>query len=146
MLNSTDCFKMFGAPTPENEPHFMILWDVPQSINDAIPALPNRIYCNKHMPKLLERAFRTLIVRGLHPELMTYDGCFNVRPQRGTSLYSLHSWGIAIDINAAWNGLGKPPKLSKAFVDCFKEAGFDWGGDWKMPRTDGMHFQLKSIL
>ena len=56
---------------------------------------------------------------------------------------SLHSWGVAIDVNAAWNPMGKEPKLSQGFVKCFKDAGFDWGGDWDYP--DGMHFQLKSF-
>jgi len=31
------------------------------------------------------------------------------------------------------------------FAQCFIDAGFDWGGDWAMPRTDGMHFQLKQL-
>lgn len=145
MLSSTDCFKLFGAPTPANEPNFMILWDIPQSINDAIPALPNRIYCNKLMVQPLEMAFRVLIRNGLHTEIKTWDGCFNVRQKRGLSSLSLHSWGMAVDINAAWNGLGKVPTFSENFVRCFEAAGFDWGGRWKMPRTDGMHFQLKSI-
>ena len=56
---------------------------------------------------------------------------------------SLHSWGVAIDVNAAWNGFGKKPTLSKEFVKCFTDAGFDWGGLWAKP--DSMHFQLKSI-
>ncbi len=56
---------------------------------------------------------------------------------------SLHSWGIAIDVNAAWNGLNKEPVLSAGFVKCFTDAGFEWGGTWK--RKDGMHFQLSSI-
>ena len=56
---------------------------------------------------------------------------------------SLHSWGIAIDVNAAWNGLDKTPVLSAGFVKCFTDAGFDWGGRWT--RKDGMDFQLAKI-
>jgi hypothetical protein len=56
---------------------------------------------------------------------------------------SLHSWGIAIDVTAFENGLGKEPKLSSGFVKCFTDAGFEWGGTWK--RKDGMHFELAKI-
>ena len=56
---------------------------------------------------------------------------------------SLHSWGIAIDVNAFENGLNQIPKLSPGFVKCFTDAGFEWGGTWK--RKDGMHFQLAKI-
>jgi hypothetical protein len=55
----------------------------------------------------------------------------------------LHSWGVAFDVNASWNGLGVEPKLSAGFVKCITDAGFDWGGTWK--RKDGMHFQLSKI-
>ena len=68
---------------------------------------------------------------------------FDFRAQRGGRSLSLHSWGIAIDVNPKTNALGKTPTLSPAFVACFKETGFDWGGDWK--RRDGMHFQLAQI-
>jgi hypothetical protein len=70
--------------------------------------------------------------------------CFNIRRKRGSGTPSLHSWGVAIDVNAAWNGFGKTPKLSSQFVKCFTSNGFDWGGEWGVP--DGMHFQLKRDL
>lgn len=144
-LSSTDCIRAWGSPKPENEAKYMALWDIPQSINDAIPALPNRLYCNRLMVAPLEQAFRLLIARGLHHEIKTYDGCFNVRRKRGLTSWSLHSWGVAIDLNAAWNGLGKTPQFSGDFARAWEESGFDWGGRWQMPRTDGMHFQLKKI-
>ena len=56
---------------------------------------------------------------------------------------SLHSWGIAIDVNAFENGLNMTPKLSPGFVKCFTDNGFYWGGNFK--RKDGMHFELNSI-
>lgn len=69
--------------------------------------------------------------------------CFNIRKKRGASTLSLHSFGVAVDLNAAWNGFGAKPTLSAGFVKCFTDAGFEWGGTWNTP--DGMHFQLKTI-
>lgn len=91
----------------------------------------------------LSAAFSNLIHRGFVSELKTWDGCFNIRKIRGGNAMSLHSWGIAVDVNAFENGLSKEPKLSAGFVKCFTDAGFDWGGTWT--RKDGMHFQLARI-
>jgi hypothetical protein len=91
----------------------------------------------------LSKAFKNLIDTGHVNELKTYDGCFNIRKKRGLNSMSLHSWGVAIDVNAFENGLGVDPKLSAGFVKCFTDAGFQWGGIWR--RKDGMHFQLSSI-
>ncbi len=146
MITPENCLKLFGKPDIDFERKWMVMWDVPQSINDAIPALPNRIYCNKLMVPNLEKAFRELIAQDVHHELKTWDGCFNVRLQRGSKTkLSIHSWAIAIDVNASWNGLGKIPTLSDEFVACFEKFNFDWGGRFRMPRTDGMHFQLDNI-
>ena len=137
MVTSKDCFKRFGNPEQENE---LVLWRVSKYIPKSIPTIPSKIYCNKQMIVPLEVAFLNIIDRGLEDELKTWDGCFNVRRKRGCKSWSLHSWAIAIDINAAWNGLDKIPQMSKELVQCFTDAGFDWGGNWK--RKDGMHFQL----
>jgi len=143
MVTSNDCLKKYGAPNIEMERKHLVLWDIPAAINKAIPELPNRLYCNKDIVKPLEQAFKNIIARKLTHEVETWDGCFNIRYKRGLKTWSLHSWAIAIDINAARNGLGSIPKMSKALVTCFTDAGFDWGGTWTRP--DGMHFQLKSI-
>jgi len=138
MVTSAQCLKKYGDPTKESN---MILWDVPAELEIGI--IPKKIYCNKDMVKPLEQAFKNLIQRNHVKELKTWDGCFNIRQKRGLSSMSLHSWGIAIDVNAAWNSLNKTPTLSTGFVKCFTDVGFDWGGTWT--RKDGMHFQLAKI-
>lgn len=138
MVTSAQALKKYGDPTKESS---MTLWDVPKELE--IGVLPKRLYCNKDMILPLTKAFKNLISTGCVRELKTWDGCFNIRKKRGLASMSLHSWGCAIDVNAAWNGLNKEPQLSKEFVNCFTLAGFDWGGTWT--RKDGMHFQLKSI-
>lgn len=143
MVTSAQCIKKYGEPTPAMERKHMQLWDIPADINEAIPELPNRLYCNKDIVAPLERAFRNIIERGLTDQIETWDGCFNIRNKRGLKSWSLHAWAIAIDINAARNGLGRMPTMSKELVKCFTDAGFHWGGTWRRP--DGMHFQLAKI-
>ena len=126
MVTPSQCLKKYGDPVKENN---MVLWDVPVELE--IGVIPKRLYCNKDIIGPLSAAFSNLIHRGFISELKTFDGCFNIRKQRGAASQSLHSWGIAIDVNAAWNGLGKIPQLTPGFVKCFTDAGFDWGGLWQ---------------
>ena len=130
--------KKYGDPSNERN---MFVWDVPSELE--IGHIPKRIYCNKDLSGPLSLAFKNLINRGIVGQLKTWDGCFNIRKKRGGATSSLHSWGIAIDVNAAWNGFGKTPTMSPEMVKCFTDAGFDWGGTWKKP--DGMHFQLSKL-
>lgn len=142
MVTSKDCISKWGNPTSvSNQSKYMVLWDVPTELE--IGVIPKKVYCNKSMVSPLQTAFKNIIDRGLINELKTWDGCFNVRNKRGASSWSLHSWGIAIDINAAWNRFGKKPTMTPELVKCFTDAGFDWGGTWRKP--DGMHFQLSKI-
>ena len=138
MVTSAQALKKYGDPTKENN---MTMWDVPSHLE--IGMIPRKLYCNKDIIEPLTKAFTNLINTGNVAELKTFDGCFNIRKKRGLSSMSLHSWGIAIDVNAAWNALGATPTLSTGFVKCFTDAGFEWGGTWT--RKDGMHFQLAKI-
>jgi hypothetical protein len=144
LLKQNEWFDLFGEPKIPNdkfENKWMVLWDVPDDINKLIPTIPNRIYCHKIMPTILEKCFRNIIAKGLQDKIKTWDGCYNVRLQRGSnSKWSVHSFGCAIDINAAWNGLGKASTQDPELVKCFTSEGFAWGGNWQ--RTDAMHFEL----
>lgn len=139
MVTSAQALKKYGDPVKESN---MTIWDVPTNLEVGV--IPKRLYCNRDMVQPLSVAFKNLIDTGKVSELKTFDGCFNIRKKRGLNSMSLHSWGIAIDVNAAWNALGANPTLSPEFVKCFTDAGFEWGGTWAS-RVDGMHFQLKSI-
>jgi len=138
MITSAQALKKYGLP--EKEAH-MTLWEVPAHL--WVAPLPKKIYCNKDLVKPLLSAICELHATKHIKELKTWDGCFNIRKKRGLASSSLHSWGIAIDVNAATNGLNKEPTLSEGFVKCFTNNGFEWGGLWR--RLDGMHFQLSSI-
>lgn len=138
MVTAKDCQLKYGDPWTEK---FMVLWDIPADLEHG--AIPKRLYCNKDLVGPLERALQNVINRGLADQVKTWDGCFNIRKKRSATSMSLHSWGIAIDINAAWNGFGRNPTMSPELVKCFTDVGFDWGGTWSKP--DGMHFQLSRI-
>jgi hypothetical protein len=139
MVTSAQCLTKYGPPSDSNKN--MVVWDVP--VNLEIGLIPKKIYCNKDMVVPLSHAFNNLIQREVVSELKTWDGCFNIRKKRGGSTMSLHSWGVAVDLNAFANCFGCKPKLTAKFVKCFTDAGFDWGGTWGKP--DGMHFQLAKI-
>lgn len=138
MVTSAQAQKKYG--NPELQSH-MVMWDVPGFLEVGV--IPKKLYCNRDLIQPLSKALQALISTGYVKELKTWDGCFNIRKKRGGSTMSLHSWGIAIDINAAWNCFGCTPKLSAGFVKCFTDNGFDWGGTWT--KADGMHFQLAKI-
>lgn len=71
---------------------------------------------------------------------------YNNRSKVGGGGKSLHSWGIAIDINPDTNpyqrGNYGPPEsdIPIQIVNIFKNYGFAWGGDWPGER-DPMHFE-----
>jgi hypothetical protein len=121
----------------------MVLWDVPKELEIGI--IPKRLYCNRDLIEPATAAFTKLIQTGAVRELMTFDGCFNIRKMRGLQSMSLHSWGVALDFDAFRNQLGKTPTMSHRVADCFVSSGFDWGGLWQGKRCDGMHFQLAKI-
>ena len=116
--------------------------DISNYLKSAVSKKPvERIFCNTDIHDPLIEAMENLITSKCVEELKTFDGCYNVRLTRGSdSVVSLHSYGIAIDLNAYANPLGGRSSFSEAFVRCFTDVGWVWGGDWKK-RPDPMHFQ-----
>lgn len=153
-MSSTALHAKFGMPDKAFQRKWMVMHDMPADITDIMPVVPKRLYINKVLIIPLENALRCLLIRGKAKELKTWDGLYNNRPIRGyekkfaatqdPKYISTHAWGTAIDVNAAWNGLGKTPTLSAGFVKCFTDNGFVWGGTFK--RKDGMHFELDTAF
>lgn len=107
---------------------------------------PSGITVNTRIAEFVKASWREVHARGLHERLRTYNGALATRhmgnhPARPLSL---HSYGIALDFDAAWNGYGVPPErmqIDREFVEVMERCGWAWGGRWKMPFTDGMHFE-----
>lgn len=66
----------------------------------------------------------------------------------GTSTRSLHSYGLAIDINPSSNPVyygrrgGMRENLPKGIGRLAKRYGITWGGNWNGPKYDPMHFSF----
>lgn len=145
----------FGDPAAnvmEFERRWMKVWDVPTGLELLNGAIPKKVYCHIYFAPILEEWWWDLAQNNLLSEIKTWDGCWNVRRMRGLKSLSIHSWGCAIDINAAHNPLGLTKKQCfskglKPFTDKFIEVSrkyVDCGADWTT-RPDGMHFQIKQI-
>jgi len=129
----TDLYAHYGNPShPDFEDRYLI--SLPHNLSDG-----RQVHVISHiaMVPALHDVFATC-GQFIH----TYDGCYNYRPVRGGTHLSLHSWGLAIDLNAAQNPLGSTDRTKQApeLVACFKKHGFWWGADYHH-RTDPMHFQ-----
>lgn len=75
-----------------------------------------------------------------------YAGAYNFRLMRGGNSLSMHSWGCAIDLDPANNGMGDAtPRFAQypQVIKAFKDQGAIWGGDWGS--KDGMHFQFSRV-
>ena len=100
---------------------------------------------NRVMLPQLRAALEEVVVKRLSKSIYHYDGCYVPRfiahdPSRGLSF---HTFGTAIDLNAADNYRGIAGKMDRAVVTIFKKWGFAWGGDWNY--TDPMHFELAQL-
>jgi len=110
-----------------------------QLVNSATGKPTGHVYCNRDMAEPLENAFKAVCERGLLSELKTFDGCYCIRSVWGKpDSPSTHSYGLAVDINAATNKLGTPGDMSDALAKCFTDQGFTWGK--RFMRQDPMHF------
>lgn len=101
--------------------------------------------CHRLVAPKFQLAFKNVIDRNLADKIKTFGGCLNKRLMRGGNTWSMHSWGIAIDLNAQWNQFGqKNFEMGEDLAKCFEDVGFVWGGGW-IGSFDAMHFQYATI-
>jgi hypothetical protein len=130
-----------GTVTPESS------WVRTYIRRENVPLL-GTVTCNKGMLPQLRAALTEIVQQGLadkiHPD--EYAGCYYPRfiandPSKGLSL---HSWGIAVDLNVPGNQRGTVGEMDRQVVAIFKKWGFAWGGDWNY--TDPMHFEMAKVV
>lgn len=114
---------------------------------ESVPIL-GRVTCHRVMLPQLRAALAEIVHGGLAGAIdaADYGGCYVPRfighdPSKGLSL---HTWGIALDLNVAGNQRGTAGEIDRRVVAIFKKWGFAWGGDWQW--TDPMHFELAAIV
>jgi hypothetical protein len=114
---------------------------------ERVPLL-GAVTCNKAvLPQLraaLEEVVRSGLSSSIHPD--EYAGCYYPRyigRNRGNGL-SLHSWGIALDLNVPGNQRGTAGEMDRRVVMIFEKWGFAWGGYWNY--TDPMHFEMNAVV
>lgn len=90
----------------------------------------------------LARVFVILDREGLWAKLRTFDGAYTWRMTRGSATkLSMHSFGAALDFDAATNELGNSAgDINSEIVQVFESCGWTWGG--RFHRPDPMHFQF----
>lgn len=154
MLTDKQIIDKYGQPgDPDNLTSITLLypmriaWDLTKSVN--------KIQCHKLIALNLIDVFGDLLSHYGLPELQRlgidlFGGCVNVRLMRGSKTkWSRHSWGIAIDLDPARNGLKTnwaKSQFSKPeyqiMADTFYKHGFINYG--KEKNYDSMHFEISS--
>lgn len=149
MITAAQCLARYGDPRLERN---LAVFLMPPDLLSHNPSLPKKIYANRDIHHALSAALYKCRDKGVLREIVTFDGCFNIRLIRGGSSSSLHSWAIAIDFCAKKFPLGMTRAgavaagvipFSQTFIDCWKQTGWDWGGDFA--RADMMHFQISRL-
>jgi len=110
-----------------------------------------RIRVHRRAAAHFQAVFAAIEKGGLCDRILTFNGAYVPRkkgwnPRRTRSA---HAYGVAIDLNAQWNGYGVTPARRGEpgalieLVDIFAAHGFAWGGHFRPKKyADGMHFEL----
>jgi hypothetical protein len=130
-------------------------WITTNIVDLSVPALAScgvsTIQVHRKAQAAFHNAFDQISRQALSGLILTFGGTWVPRHKGWNSKRELsaHTWGIAIDINVAWNGYGKMPTplgghgSVQQLVSIFESVGFAWGGYFEpLAICDGMHFEL----
>ena len=122
-----------------------ISWDLDSTVNSMM--------CHKLVADNFTAVFNELLATYGYDKIKElgidlFGGCFNYRKMRGGTALSMHSWGIAIDLDPARNLLKESSKTARfarpeyqKMIDIFYKHGFISLGVEK--NYDWMHFEIK---
>lgn len=142
--------KFYGEPGSSNLVRIKLPY--PMRVAWAPSKTVKSIMCHKKVAKNMKNIFKETLEhygydRIVELGLDLYGGCYNKRRMRGANRWSMHSWGIAFDMDPAHNQLrwhAPKARLSKSdyvpFWDIVEKNGATSLGREK--DYDWMHFQF----
>jgi hypothetical protein len=121
---------------------------LPRALSLGNGKVRNTLRVHFKLVEVFERVYSAISRAGLWDMLEPFAGDYAFRLVRGGTTPSLHSYGAAVDHDAAHNQLGAGFTLTRMggtdrgrkVVAIFQANGFTWGGLWARP--DAMHFQF----
>lgn len=150
MLSTKEIIEKYGEP---GDNHLVtLILPYPMRIAWDLKMTVTTVRCHEKIAANLMFVFQDILAEyGLEKikelGIDLFGGIYNYRKMRGGKDWSRHSWGIAIDLNPAKNGLKvrKPyaqfsKEAYKAMIDIFYKHGFVSYGREK--NYDWMHFEI----
>lgn len=137
MKTTKDFIEKFGIPT-EHGKLYLTTIDLPYPMRIAWdPKVKvNSMTCHRDIAQPLKNVFNDLLKVYGYDKIVElgidlYGGCFNFRKMRGGNNWSVHSWGLAIDLDPARNQLKETSKTArfarpeyKPMIGIFYKHGF----------------------
>lgn len=162
--------SVYGDPRGPDRTKMSIKWERENIVTIVPPfkmtyagAPVKRIRVHKHCAASLARVFDSFLESAVmidrrNPQkvldnagVSIFGGVVQYRLMRGGNRLSIHSYGAAIDLDPARNGMfDRTPNFANHpwVLDAFKREGWRWGGDWNRNgltsderNADGMHWQ-----
>lgn len=156
--------KMYGATTEDVESHLVTVYWLSAFFGSQYPLRVTSVNGVDKQVIALSRELEKLVKQ--HPTYLSFlrapEGAFNWRKVAGTDRPSLHSFGIAIDLNTdqsdywQWDLRAEKRPISEheplryrnrlpwEIVQYFENHGFIWGGKWE--HYDTGHFEYRPEL
>lgn len=153
-MTTSQATKKYGQPNITGE-GYLVTIDLPYAMRIAwdTDKTIRKMRCHRMIAENLKSVFSDILkeygeekIKELGIDL--FGGCFNYRKKRNGNSMSMHSWGIAVDLDPARNGLKSNKKTAqfakpeyKKMIDIFYKHGFiSLGVERDM---DWMHFEIK---
>lgn len=152
-MKEVEIIKIFGDPYPfmGTDGHVVNSWQalmmdyvhfpepVPYCANPSL--MITRFLCHKKLASKFLAIFSGLHAAGHWGLIEDFGGCYNFRRITAGKGLSLHSWGIAMDLNVGKNPRGSASRMPPEIVTAFTEQGFLHGDVFKGRARDPMHFE-----
>jgi len=152
MITTKQIIAKYGKPNQQGSYLTTIELPYPMRIAWDKKITVNKMRCHKAAAEDLKNIFADILDAYGHEKIKElgidiFGGCFNFRQMRGGTDWSVHSWGLAIDLDPERNQLHETAKTArfarpeyKAMIDIFYKHG--WQSLGREKNYDWMHFQV----